>query len=431
MSLVRFKTRSTIEFVSNISKMISGGVLAQGISLVAAPVVARIFFPSQFGKVALLSSLASMIVPVSTFCYNQAIPLPRSENEANGIAQNCFLILLTLSAAVLFIVLSFILYYPSAKYVASLGSWIFLLPVLVFTMGAARTFHFMNVRSKQFGINASSQVVQNGTTSSTRVAGGIFLGASEWLLFITILLGNSVYLLFLARRNFKKALNASQRLKLRGRLDLAKKFKDFPLYTMPTVIITSLSQNLPILFLGYFFDAAILGFYAFAHRLINLPLNVVSDSIRQVYFQKAAELFNAGRELKYTMVKTTLGLVFIGLLPLVLLIFFSKDFFTLFLGSRWGESGVFAAILAPLMFSRFIAQPSNAVFIVLRRQGLLFKYQFVAIFFKLFSFLHAYYLSFSIYQTLWYFSIVSTVFNLGIIVIALFLIFGRDLYKNI
>ena len=51
--------------------------------------------------------------------------------------------------------------------------------------------------------------------------------------------------------------------------------------------VKSLSEAIgPILTVGL---AAVVGFFALAHRVVRLPLSVIGDSIGQVFFQQASE----------------------------------------------------------------------------------------------------------------------------------------------
>ena len=70
------------ELIKNSFVLFSGSVIAQALSVLMYPVLSRIYSPEQFGTFALFMSVTSVAAILGTGVYEQAIILPKSENQA-------------------------------------------------------------------------------------------------------------------------------------------------------------------------------------------------------------------------------------------------------------------------------------------------------------------------------------------------------------
>ena len=81
VKLFNYKITDSV-YANNIIKLFSGTMLSQIIVFVSAPLITRIFEPSEFGIFALFISILSILSAISCFKYDSAIILPQKENEA-------------------------------------------------------------------------------------------------------------------------------------------------------------------------------------------------------------------------------------------------------------------------------------------------------------------------------------------------------------
>ncbi|EFK95942.1 polysaccharide biosynthesis protein, partial [sediment metagenome] len=75
------------EFIKNIFTLLSGSTIAQVITLLAIPVLTRIFTPQDFGFFAVYFSLATIVSTVATGRYELAIMLPKHKKDALSIVK--------------------------------------------------------------------------------------------------------------------------------------------------------------------------------------------------------------------------------------------------------------------------------------------------------------------------------------------------------
>ena len=117
------------------------------------------------------------------------------------------------------------------------------------------------------------------------------------------------------------------------------------------------------------FSPAVVGYYAMAFRLTEVPISIVANSIRKVFLQKSAEIMLRHGSLLRAFLLTVGGLALLGVLPALILAFAGKTVLVWLLGERWAIAGSYVGIMAPFLLMQWIASPTGPVFIVLRRQA--------------------------------------------------------------
>ena len=73
-------------FDRSIVVLASGTIGAQGFLVLAAPLLTRIYSPEAFGVLAIYTMLLSLIVSISSFSYQLAIPIAQDEEEVPNLA---------------------------------------------------------------------------------------------------------------------------------------------------------------------------------------------------------------------------------------------------------------------------------------------------------------------------------------------------------
>jgi O-antigen/teichoic acid export membrane protein len=153
-------------------------------------------------------------------------------------------------------------------------------------------------------------------------------------------------------------------------LKLAKKYIKFPLIDSLAIMVTAFAAHLPIILLSAIFNPAVSGFYAKALYLLLLPSLIIGQSIGQVFFQESAVQMAEGRNLAGLVEAVLSRVIAFGFLPFALLAIIGPEFFGLFLGARWTESGVYVQILAPQLYLVLVVGSITTLFGTLAKQEL-------------------------------------------------------------
>ena len=150
-----------------------------------------------------------------------------------------------------------------------------------------------------------------------------------------------------------------------------------------------------------------------------MPISLFTESVRQTYLQRAAELINQGESLKQLLLKSTGGLALAGLIIFPPVLVFGDTLFTLVLGEKWTGAGEFAQILSPFLFFMFIQGPSGATYIVLQKQHILLKLHSMSTVLIIGTFLVSFTYSLEPKATLVFFSAMASLMSIIVIAIAI------------
>src|SRR5262249_17083564 len=122
-------------------------------------------------------------------------------------------------------------------------------------------------------------------------------------------------------------------------VELAKRHRDFPRFNAPVGIIMQATRQLPIFVLAAYFGPAAAGFFGMADRLLRPPMNVTTNTVRQVFLQKIADTANAGRSIRPALTKTVIGLALIAVVPTAAIWMFGEEVIVWALGANWEGAG--------------------------------------------------------------------------------------------
>ena len=156
-----------------------GTIGSQVLSIVAAPLLTRLYTPDDFGIVVVYTSILAIIGIVASLRYELAIPLPESDQAAENIVALSLLVALGVAMLSGIVVLFFGEYLARLLGVPILESYLWLLPIGVLFRGVITTFNYWTIRTKQFLILAGTKLHQSASTLVVQLlsykAGGLAL----------------------------------------------------------------------------------------------------------------------------------------------------------------------------------------------------------------------------------------------------------------
>jgi lipopolysaccharide exporter len=399
-------------FIKNLLIVMSGSALAQVLGYAVSPLISRLYSPSDFGVFGSFSAVVSVLSAILTLDYALAIMLPKAKEDAiNLFMLSCFFTGIIGSLFLLVYVLAPGYFQGLLK---APFSWILILLVVgVIADGINQACQSWCVRVKAFKQTSASQVIRSLSANSTQLGLGYLKGGSFSLVFGSVL-GDTLASANLARVVARdlRALRASIRWKRMRQL--AKEYRDFPMYSASTNFINTLSLGLPVLLLTRYFGIATAGAYAFGVRILSAPLGLVQRALKQVLYQKASETHNAGGKLLSLYLKFTFGLLGIGLVPTLIIVIWAPAIFTWIFGSQWHTAGVFARGLILWLLFMFCNVPADLCGRIARMQRKMFLFNVVVLVLRTLSFvIGGKFLSAE--GTVLLFSVVSAVLNIAFI----------------
>lgn len=349
-------------FARGVSVLVGGTAGAQLLTVLAAPLLTRLYTPEDFGLLAVYASLLALIGVISSLRYELAIPLPEDDTEAANVAA-LSLILVGLST-LLSGVLVWLLGPDIAEMlgVPALAGYSWLLPVGVLLGGAYTVFNYWSVRTKRFTTIASTRLRQALTSIVIQLAafklGGIALLYAQ-------VAGQSVGTTSLGQPAL--ASTGFRQVSWRGIEKVAGRYRRFPIFSTWEGFFNVTSHQLGPIGITVLFSVASTGIYALAHRVLSLPMSFIGGAIGHVFFASAPA---ANRDGKLGSVVSHLHakLAHVGLPAALLLMLVGPDLFGAIFGKDWRQAVEFGRYMAPWLYLQFISSILSTVFCVTEQQ---------------------------------------------------------------
>ena len=367
-----FRKVRTSVFFKNILVVMAGTGAAQIVSIALAPIISRLFTPSDFGISGSFGAIWGIIAAGVTLEYSQAIMLPKERENALGLLAVSF----SCTAAVSALTLLVCVIAPATVngLMKTRGIWpLALLVLATLVSGLNYASQAWAVRIKAFKRTSASQVIRSLSGKGTSIGFGLLkLGAPG--LIIANIVGEVASGLNLIQALLPDlpALKKQARPALMKKL--AKEYRDFPMYSASQNVINAISGGLPVLLLTRFFGLPIAGAYAFAVTVLTFPMGFVLSALRQVLFQKASESQHQGRSLAALYVKVTATLFAMALLPTAVILIWGPQLFAWVFGSQWYTAGELSRSLMIWMAVVFCNLPAVLFGRIIRIQKFVFFY---------------------------------------------------------
>lgn len=355
-------------FAKNVASMLTGNLAAQFIVLLSAPLITRIYTPTQFGEMTLIWTYVALFSVITCLRYENCIVLEKNDEKAFNLFLACLVIALgvAVGAAIPVIILN----ESITEMIRFSGDRILLLffPVGLLSFGAFNALTFLYTRFERFPLLSSCKVFGALSSVVFKILAGVFFYASAaWLLIgNTLVILVPVLILVLGLQNTKRCM-IRKKSNLKAMTELLKKYKDFPVYHGVTGLINNLSQNIPVILFAYFFDSTVVGFYGLANSMLRKPVYLVSESLSKVFLKDIADKQDRPIELRRALIQTSRGLFLIGFIPFGTLMLFGQPLFILIFGESWAPAGLYTQLLSPWLFTAFINPPSTQMIIVKKK----------------------------------------------------------------
>lgn len=325
----------------------TGTTIAQAIPIAISPILTRLYSPQDFGVFALFLAVVGFFSVVSSARYEQAILLPKEDEDAINIFALGLLINIFISVFLFLVVAIFHEEITNLFNNKEIGIWLWFAPLTIFFIGLFNLLTYWNNRKKHYANITKATIIKSIILALSQIAiGAIKSGAAG------LVGGQILSSIFSNMRLAKALLNNKKLLKEisnKSIMNQAKKYIDFPKFQAPHAMLNNLSSNLPTFLFSAFFSIGIVGFYSLATRIVFAPLGILSNASAKVYNQRVSELYNNHEDAYGFTVRFLKSLAKKIILPLVVIGLFAPMIFAFVFGEGWREAGVYTQILIPWM----------------------------------------------------------------------------------
>ncbi|EOX4079937.1 lipopolysaccharide biosynthesis protein [Vibrio alginolyticus] len=350
------------KFNRHLITLLSGTIIGQAIPVAITPILTRLYTPEDFGLLAIFVGITLTIGSIANARYELAIMLPKKDEDAYNVAGLCLIIAITISLTTLLIVWLFNEKIELLLGNKSIGLWLYLIPLVIFSTGIYNTLNYLNTRKSLYKPIARSKITQSTSMCATQLSLSYYASSFNGLIVGQVVgsLLSNISLFRSVKRDY--SCHKFNLLKVKA---LAKRYKKFPQFSMWAILANNLAVHLNNMLISIFYSVGTLGFYALAQRILGLPSTIVGNSIGQVYFQQATEEKKCTGCAWITYKAALMKLLIMTFVFFTPLFFLVEEVFKLVFGNEWMVAGSYAKILIPFFAVRFIASSlscTNSIF---------------------------------------------------------------------
>ena len=352
-------------FWKNVVSVLTGSVMAQAIPVLGALVIARVYSPAEFGLYASWLGGVLIFSVILTARFETALAIVE-EGHSRVIAVFSVLIVIALLAITIGVVAGALIVNFQTPWLESFPDrlvWMFL-PASAL-LAVTQVWQSWASAEGEFRKLTIMRLVQASTVTVIQIVAGYFVSTASSLGFafftgLVIGLAVSYKLMPLAVPGGKVFLK-----------DVAlfcKRYKNYPVYSLPADTVNSATLQLPVIILSVRFGAEIAGYLALTLKVLGFPLSLMGNAVLDVFKHYAASAYKEYGECRsyYLM---TLKALLSGAIPFGMVIFFlGEDLFVMAFGQQWREAGVLSLWLLPMFMMRFIASPLSYMVYIAEKQ---------------------------------------------------------------
>ena len=179
-----FRNLLKSDFTKNVLTLVAGTTIAQAIPLAISPILTRLYSPDEFGVYALFLSITAILGSIVSGRYEQAIILPKKDEDAVNILSFGLLITIFISILTLVLVILFNPFFTQILENESISTWLYFIPLVIFLLGLFNLLTYYNIRMGEFKDLAKATVIKSVILSMSQLilgflkygAGGLISG---------------------------------------------------------------------------------------------------------------------------------------------------------------------------------------------------------------------------------------------------------------
>ncbi|MDH1706344.1 lipopolysaccharide biosynthesis protein [Acinetobacter johnsonii] len=357
-------------FLKSISLLVGGTVFAHAITILALPLITRLYSPEDFSRLAIYTSLLGIFSVVACLRYEVAIPLPQSDDEAERL-----LIISIINSLLFSLILFLLLFFLNPIIIQWFGNRYFsqitwLLPLGVLSASLYSAFKFWCTRTRDFKVIAKTKFEQALSSVIAQLGLG-WLGMTSIGMLVGQFFYNGAGFFSLLRKKSKFTNPNYKNIK-----QTYKNYSNYPKYSVAEALFNTAGVHLPMLLIAIIAAPKEAGYLLLASKIMVIPMVLIGTSVSQVYYAHANEAKNKGELAKFTR-NCMLKLFKLGAVPLIVIGLVAPWGFALIFGNEWKRAGELVAWMTPWFLLQFLASPVSLVLHICMRQKLALVLQFV------------------------------------------------------
>ena len=353
-------TVGSLRYWKDVLLQASGNSAAQLIGVAGIPILTRLYSPEFFAVQGVFIQLVMLFAAIVTLRYEYFTPLLNDESEYRLISSWLFRTGLSI-VLVLCCILMLLEVYGFWEWAGVVSSSLYIgAPFAAFLISISCFYQFEAQRRNDFKKSAIAEV--------TSKVWYVFSGAS-----LSVLAGGAGLIMTTAFGALGKIFALRQLAVPYSKGDFLRaapvisRFRARSTAMVFSNIVLSASSALPVFYIGSNYGANDLGQFTLVMATIFLPSGLVGAAVGNVFYQRAAVLWNEGECMVLSdLWATTISRLLLGSLPIFILIYMVSPWaYPFVFGDEWRAAGQMAQALCVTSFFAFIAGPLDRLTIVI------------------------------------------------------------------
>ncbi|MGE9213556.1 lipopolysaccharide biosynthesis protein [Exiguobacterium aurantiacum] len=368
--------------VRKISMLLSSTILGQIFIFATLPLVTRIYSSEEYGLLSVYSATLMFFSFCGTLNYDLAIPIEENKMKAHSLVK--LSVILLLFSNFLLLILLFFVADPLLKLLnsESLINQYYLIPLGLTSLGLYSVYSQWRLRELDYKTIAKTKLVQSVSQNLFALAFGLVISSGASLI-LSKILSQSMGIRTLINKYKQDELVRIKKNEttIKEYKTILIRYKDFAFYTTPRRYLGDLTMAAPIFLIAYLYNPQIVGWFGLANSVTQVPGNIISSAVSQVFYAESAKLKNGNvSEIQQNSKKMLFLLISLGLILYLPLLLWGEEIFSFVFGEEWKSAGVYASLLFWALYARMIFKPISNIFEI-------FEKQFLALMLNVFRFL--------------------------------------------
>lgn len=340
--------------VRNAKSLISGSLWANLITVISAPILTRLYLPEHFGTFGIFATFVALVFPLLTLRYTLAIPVPKSDSHALSLVKLSFV-----SAGLLLALLTALLSTPFLSAVLPESHGVILQYNALFIIAIAffSTYEILGswaIRNRHINTLTVTTVTKAFWSATSKILLGLSGIVSTGLLLGHVIQGAAGNVP-LAKKFFQDMLHESASPRKPPILAIAKRYRQFPIYRLPSQALAIFCTKSPILFMAAIYDKSIAGQFTLALMLVSLPVETLSKNASKAFYAEIAGKNKPhSSEIARLYTNVALRLSIIAIAPAVAIGVIAPFIVPIIFGSNWDTAGMYVGWLTVGAYMMFV-----------------------------------------------------------------------------
>lgn len=365
MMIEKIKSGLSTSLVKNTLKLSSSNIILYFLPLIVTPILSRLYTPDYFGAWGIFASSFSIISVIMFGSYDNAI-IKAPEKDVHPLCKLC--LLSGLASSILTLIVFYLGKVMELDFFSTFPNYWLLFSILLIQVF---TVIFTNLLNKynHYNIIAFANLINGGSQGALRIVWRLITRIGNGLIIGTVL-ANLVNLFYLLLKSKSLKVFSSSIREVR---DVAIRYKNFPLYDAPALLLQFAALNLPIIILSFYFSRSEIGCYSLIVQLLILPISFIGSAMGKVYYQQLSSCEEGcqTQEIRHATLLVFKILGFICALPCLFIGLGGDSVIVWFLGKDWTSAGNMAICMALWSIPTILTESFKPLFRIKDKQRFL------------------------------------------------------------